>query len=90
MTPSELTRSLKAESRRLGFTLSGCCAAVSPAGFTPLGDWIEAGYAGEMDYMKSRLDAYEHPRHVMDGAVSVLMLTVESLVTHGDPETITI
>jgi len=74
MTPSELTQSLKSEAGRLGFTLSGCCAAVSPAGFAPLTDWIEAGYAGEMEYMKSRLHAYEHPRHVMDGAVSVLML----------------
>ncbi len=74
MTPSELTQSLKAEAARQGFTLSGCCEAVSPAGFAPLADWIDAGYAGEMDYMKSRLHAYEHPRHVMDGAVSVLML----------------
>ncbi len=74
MTPSELTRSLKAEAGRLGFALSGCCAAVSPTGFAPLMDWIDAGYAGEMDYMAKRLDAYQHPRHVMDGAVSVLML----------------
>lgn len=74
MTPSELTRSLKAEASRLGFALSGCCAAVSPTGFAPLVDWIEAGYAGEMDYLKKRLHAYEHPGHVMDGAVSVLML----------------
>lgn len=74
MTPSELTQSLKAEADRLGFALSGCCQAVSPSGFVPLSNWIEAGYAGEMEYMKSRLHAYEHPRHVMDGAVSVLML----------------
>jgi epoxyqueuosine reductase len=85
MTPSELTQSLKAEAARQGFTLSGCCEAVSPAGFAPLADWIDAGYAGEMDYMKSRLHAYEHPRHVMDGAVSVLMLGMNYQT--GPPET---
>ena len=74
MTPAELTKSLKAEASRLGFALSGCCAAVSTTGFAPLKDWIKAGYAGEMDYLQKRLHAYEHPRHVMDGAVSVLML----------------
>ena len=74
MTPQELTKSLKAEAARLGFSLSGCCKAVSPAGFSPLTEWIEAGHSGEMQYMKERLHAYEHPRHVMDGAVSVLML----------------
>ena len=36
--------------------------------------WIEAGYAGEMHYLPDRLDAYQHPRHVLDGAKSVLML----------------
>jgi epoxyqueuosine reductase len=36
--------------------------------------WIESGYAGEMHYLPNRLDAYQHPRNVLDGVRSLLML----------------
>ena len=70
----ELTKSLKAEAQRLGFHLTGACPAVSAAGFSDLLRWIESGYAGEMDYIERRKEAYQHPKHVLDGAVSILML----------------
>ncbi len=74
ITPELLTESLKAESQRLGFQLSGACPAVEPTGFRHLEDWLDSGCAGEMTYLENRREAYRHPRHVLDGAVSVMML----------------
>jgi epoxyqueuosine reductase len=70
----ELTEKLKAEARRLGFALVGACPAVTPAEVSRLSEWLERGYAGEMAYIEARREAYEHPRHVLEGVRSVLML----------------
>ncbi len=43
---------------------------------TRLREWLAAGYAGEMRYIGDRLEAYEHPSHVLDGARSVVMLAM--------------
>jgi epoxyqueuosine reductase len=69
-----LTDTLRDTAYRLGFSLVGACPAVSPSGLSRLQEWLDRGYAGEMKYLKSRQQAYEHPRHVLDGARSVLML----------------
>ncbi|MCI0361363.1 MAG: tRNA epoxyqueuosine(34) reductase QueG [Planctomycetaceae bacterium] len=58
----------------MGFTLAGACPAVAPIGAPRLAEWLERGYAGQMDYIAARQQAYEHPQHVLDGARSVLML----------------
>lgn len=76
MTATKLTQSLKQEAHRLGFDVCGACPAVSPSGFEHLQDWLTAGYHGEMSYLEERKDAYRHPQHVLDGAVSILMLGV--------------
>ena len=47
----------------------------------PLARWLEAGYAGEMTYLADRQGAYEHPRHVLAGARSLLMLGTSYLTT---------
>lgn len=71
-----LTRELEVEARRLGFDLVGACPAVTPAGISCFYDWLDAGFAGEMQYLARRRAAYEHPRHVLDGARSILMLAM--------------
>jgi epoxyqueuosine reductase len=76
MNAGELTTQLKAEAANLGFSLAGATPAVSPPGAARLDDWIAAGYAGQMHYLADRRDAYEHPRHVLEGARSVLMLAM--------------
>jgi epoxyqueuosine reductase len=76
VNPVELTTSLKSEAHRLGFVFSGACAAVKPPGFERFGEWLAAGFAGEMRYLTARATAYEHPRHVLDGVRSVLMLAI--------------
>jgi epoxyqueuosine reductase len=72
--PLELTPLLKAAAHEHGFTLAGACPAVTPHGVSKLGEWLDRGYAGEMEYLAARREAYEHPRHVLDGVRSILML----------------
>lgn len=76
MASGELTALLKAEAQRLGFALAGVCPAVRPQGITHLAAWLDAGFAGEMHYIANRREAYDHPRHVLDGAKSVVMLAM--------------
>jgi epoxyqueuosine reductase len=71
---AQLTTGLKEAARALGFELTGACPAISPNGATRLGEWLGRGYAGEMNYIADRRVAYEHPRHVLDGVQSILML----------------
>lgn len=74
MDGSRLTEDLKCEARRLGFGLTGVCPAVTPGGVSRFHEWLASGYAGTMDYLPSRAEAYTHPRHVLDGARSLLVL----------------
>ncbi len=74
MDPADLTAALKREALALGFDLAGACPAAVPTGWERFRQWLAAGYAGEMRYMADRAPAYEHPRHVLDGARSILML----------------
>jgi epoxyqueuosine reductase len=77
MDMAELTTELKQRAAELGFSLSGVCPAVAPPGAARLDEWLAAGYAGEMRYLADRRDAYHDPRHVLDGARSVLMLAMK-------------
>ena len=79
MTPEYLTKSLKKEALRLGFDFAAATPAVTPTGFNHLVKWLELGYAGEMHYFESRQAAYEHPKFVMDGVASLLVLGLNYL-----------
>jgi epoxyqueuosine reductase len=81
----ELTTALKAQAHSLGFALAGVCAAVTPSGASRLGQWLARGYAGQMDYIAARQEAYEHPRHVLEGVRSVLMLGLPYRTTEPEP-----
>lgn len=74
MTPADLTAAVKRRAAELDFGLVGVCPAVEPTGASRLGEWLERGYAGQMHYLADRREAYAHPRHVLDGACSVVML----------------
>ena len=77
MDAAELTTNIKREAAALGFSLSGVAPAVPPPGAARLDEWLAAGYAGEMRYLADRRDAYQHPRHVLDGVRSIVMLAME-------------
>jgi epoxyqueuosine reductase len=79
-----LSNRIKDEAHRQEFDLVGIAPAVNPSGFADFRDWLERGFAGEMAYLPRREAAYEHPRHVLEGVRSVVMLglnycTVETL-----------
>ena len=74
LTQTTLTQRLKAEAVRRGFSLTGVCPAVSPAGIGHFQQWLANGYAGEMHYLADRAAAYADPARVLDGARSVLVL----------------
>ena len=71
-----LSSALKAEARRLGFDLVGIAPAVSPGGLDEFQQWLARCYEGEMEYLRRRAAAYEHPRHVLESVRSVVMLAV--------------
>lgn len=88
MHAADLTTALKHHARQLGFALAGACPAVTPAGLHRFHEWLEAGFAGEMSYLSQRRAAYQHPRHVLDGVRSLLLLgmpyrTAEPAITAG-------
>jgi epoxyqueuosine reductase len=71
-----LTEALKRRAGQLGFARVGVCPAVAPPGAARLDEWLARGYAGEMDYIASRRAAYDHPRHVLDGVRSIVMMAL--------------
>jgi epoxyqueuosine reductase len=71
-----VTAALKAEASRLGFELVGIAPAVTPAGIHDFLDWLERGYAGQMEYLERREEAYRHPKHVLDRVRSIVMLGI--------------
>lgn len=80
-TPAEasneaLTASLKAEALAVGFDRVGVCAAAPTGGFDRFRAWLAAGYGGQMQYLTEREAAYAHPRHVLDGVRSLVMLAM--------------
>lgn len=72
--PARLTEVLKSRARELGFQLVGAAPAGAPPHLHHFARWLEDGFHGEMHYLAERRAAYEHPRHVLDGARSVVML----------------
>lgn len=76
MLPDALTTRLKQQAQQLGFDLVGSTPAVEPVGFDRLQAWLDRGCAGEMSYLGDRVEAYRHPRHVLDGVRSLLMLGI--------------
>jgi epoxyqueuosine reductase len=71
-----LSDDIKSRARQIGFDLVGICPAVTPTGATHLRRWLERGFAGEMTYMERQAAARSHPRHVLDGVRSVVMLAI--------------
>lgn len=75
-SPAGLTQQIKQHARQLGFSSVGVCPAVTPNGIHQFVEWLADGFDGEMEYLRQRKHAYEHPRHVLDGVRSLVMLTL--------------
>jgi epoxyqueuosine reductase len=68
---------LKAEARRLGFTLSGIAPATDADGFARYRRWLDRGFAGEMDYLHKLAEERRHPSSILESVRSVVMLGLE-------------
>lgn len=68
--------SLRAAADDLGLHWCGIAPAINATGFPDLVRWIDAGYAGEMSYIPDRLEAYRHPKNVLDGVRSIIVLAM--------------
>jgi epoxyqueuosine reductase len=75
-TATSLREIVKAEALRIGFYLVGITPAAVPRGLESFHDWLRQGYDGEMAWLSRREAAYEHPRHVLAGVRSVIMLAL--------------
>ncbi|MFN0053267.1 MAG: tRNA epoxyqueuosine(34) reductase QueG [Planctomycetales bacterium] len=77
---------IKAQARRLGFELAGIAPAVTPTGLHDFLAWLERDACGDMHYLPRRASAYHHPRHVLDGVRSVVMLGMNYFSGSDDAE----
>lgn len=85
MNDVELTRRLKSLAAEVGFSMVGVAPAVTPTGVARLGEWLAAGYAGEMHYLAERQADYAHPERLLDGARSVLMFALDYRTAEPTP-----
>src|SRR5690242_18075172 len=65
---------IKGQAHALGFELAGIAPAAPADGFERLRDWLDRGYAGEMDYMRRHAEARRHPAAVLPEVRSVVMV----------------
>jgi len=72
-SPASRTARLKALALDLGFAAVGVAPAVTPPHYGEFLAWLESGYHGEMQYLLRHAEARRHPRHVLDGARSIVV-----------------
>lgn len=80
--PADSTNRLKVEARRLGFDLVGIAPAVVPLGYGRYLEWLERGRDAGMAYLRRQAEARGHPRHVLEGARSIVVVGM----VYGRPE----
>jgi epoxyqueuosine reductase len=71
-----IVRQIKDRARELDCDVVGVAPAAEPHGVRHLHDWLERGFAGEMRYMQRNAQAREHPRSILDGVRSVIMVAM--------------
>ena len=68
---------LQSEAHSRGFSLFGVAPATPADSFAHFAAWLDAGYAGEMDYLHRHRNQRRHPNDVLEGVRSVVMLGME-------------
>ncbi len=72
--PHTLTERVKALALAVGFDLAGVARAEPKPETEFLRDWLERGFAGEMDYIGRRVEERVDPRKLLEGARSIVAL----------------
>jgi epoxyqueuosine reductase len=69
-----LSSSVKARAREVGFDLCGICRADRHPPLARLAEWIDRGYAGDMQYLADSLDERLDPHRVLPTVQSIVSL----------------
>jgi epoxyqueuosine reductase len=85
MTSAERTRWIAERARALGFDLCGVAPAAAEelAELGRLPEWLDQGYAGEMNYLRD--PRRSDPRQVLNGAQSVIVVALNYNTPHPPP-----
>jgi epoxyqueuosine reductase len=75
---------LKGQAHALGFELAGIAPAAPADGFDRLRDWLDRGFAGDMDYMHRHAEARRHPAAVLPEVRSVVMVGMSHLADNQE------
>ena len=73
---------LKAQARARGFALAGIAPATDADAFPHFSDWLDRGFAGEMNYLRRHRTERRHPLYAGVFSVGVVLLTYV-LFTHA-------
>ncbi|MEZ6065611.1 MAG: tRNA epoxyqueuosine(34) reductase QueG [Planctomycetaceae bacterium] len=76
---------MKAWAGEIGFDLCGIASATSPITLANFEEWLDRGFAGEMQYLERRRDAYADPERVLGGVASVVLVAVNYHTGDGTP-----
>ncbi|MGE3180987.1 MAG: tRNA epoxyqueuosine(34) reductase QueG [Phycisphaerae bacterium] len=76
MTPRERAQIAKATAIEAGFSLAGVTSAEPLAGFEYYRDWLAAGRAGSMEYLRRNVHFRENPGQLLAGAQSILCVAM--------------
>src|SRR5262245_48226056 len=71
---TSLESKVKEQARMLGFELVGIVPATQADGLERMREWLDQGYAGEMDYMHRQAEARRHPDSILPEVRSVVMV----------------
>src|SRR5215211_7116282 len=65
---------LKAKAHDFGFALAGIARATEADGFARYREWLDRGYAGEMEYLHRNAEPRRHPEAILPDVRSVVMV----------------
>ena len=77
MNLEELAVALRERAAAHGFTLFGIAPATEADGFERFAGWLDAGHAGQMDYLHEKREQRRNPSGILNSVRSVVMLGFE-------------
>lgn len=84
--PGEVSARLKDEARVLGFDAIGIAPAVAPPGYEAYRNWLTKGHAAGMGYLTKEPQTRSHPKHVLDGVRSIVVVSISYNFPEPRPE----
>ena len=74
MNQEQIRQNIQEEAHRLGFDLFGITTPEKITDINFYNQWLDNGFAGEMDYLKRNLEKRENPRLLLPGTKSIICL----------------